>query len=77
MRCNLAVKWTSGLETKTLASFEVDGGNEFHEAFVELPLGTFNIIFEYSYRKGVDYRISIDDVQVDPHTCSDASECAS
>ena len=68
---NLKVKWISKSDARTLASFEIDGGNEFHEAFIELPIGVFNLIFEAS---GRDAMLLIDDIRIEPGACSDASE---
>ena len=82
LRSNLEVKLTSNSDTKTLALF-VDGGFAFHEAFIDLPYGTYNLIFEVTYNlehtyKSSDYfnyyRASIDEVQMKLHTCSDVSK---
>ena len=75
VRSCLEVKWISESETKTLAIFEVDGGNQFHEAFIELPLGTFRLIFEVTLADtSDDCSTCIDDIRVNPESCSYASK---
>ena len=68
---SLTVKWISKSDTRTLASFRVNSGNEFQEAFIELPVGVFNLIFEAS---GFGAMLLIDDIRIQPGTCSDDSE---
>ena len=66
----LEVKLTSVLDTKTLALFEVNGGDVFHETFIELPTGISNLIFETINGN----RAALDDIRVEPDTCSDISK---
>ena len=71
----LEVKWISELDTKTLAMFMVDGGNQFHEAFIELPLGKFRLVFEVIITGSPDdCSTCIDDIRVNPQSCSYASK---
>ena len=75
LRCYLEVKWISDVKTKTLALWEVDGGNEFHESCIELPSGTFNLVFEVTATIHCsDLSACIDGIRVNPEPCSYASK---
>ena len=84
LRSNLEAKHTSTSNTRTLALFELDGGLALHEAFIDLPYGNCNLIFEVTYEltrthKSSDYysyyRASIDDIEVESRACSEVSKC--
>ena len=46
MRSNLRVMMTSYQHTTTLANWVVDGGRAFHRAALDLPQGTYKLIWE-------------------------------
>ena len=61
--------------TTLLADFRVDGGFDFHQALVDLPRGSYQLIWEVKLDTSDpieverNYRAAIDDIKVVNMTC--------
>ena len=59
-----------------MADFHVDGGFDFHQAFIDLPEGSYQFVWEANVDQlePVDvirnYRAAIDDVEVESKACA-------
>ena len=59
-----------------MAAFDVDGGFHFHQAFIDLPGGTYQFIWEVRLDQLEpveivrNYRAAIDDVVIGLQTCA-------
>ena len=63
--------------TTVMADFHVDGGFDFHQAFIDLPRGSYQFIWEVQLYTSEpiemvrNYRAAIDDIQVARKTCNE------
>ena len=63
--------------TTVMADFHVDGGFDFHQAFIDLPRGSYQFIWEVQLDTSEpiemvkNYRAAIDDIQVARKTCAE------
>ena len=62
--------------TSLLAAFEVDGGFDFHQAFIDLPQGSYLLIWEWQLDPLeheeiiTNYPGAIDDINIRIKTCA-------
>ena len=76
LRSNLRVYISNSSLSKTVADFHVDGGFDFHRAFIDLRPGKYQIIWETQWDQTPmevvrNYRAAIDDVQITSGCCED------
>ena len=76
LRSNLNVFISNNSLSKTMADFQVDGGFEFHQAFIDLRPGKYQIIWEIQWDQSPievvrNYRAAIDDVRITPGLCEE------
>ena len=76
LRSNLKVYISNSSLSKTVAEFQVDGGFDFHQAFIDLHPGKYQIIWETQWDQSPmevvrNYRAAIDDVQITSGLCED------
>ena len=67
---------TNSHQTKLMIDFYVDGGFDFHQAFIDLPRGRYQFIWEVQLETSDpvevvrSYRAAVDDVDVTMMTCA-------
>ena len=76
LRSNLKVYISNSFSIKTVAHFQVDGGFNFHHAFIDVLPGKYQIIWEVQWDETpVDvvrnYRAAIDAVNIFSSKCAD------
>ena len=76
LRSNLKVYISSYSSSKTVAHFQVDGGFDFHQAFIDVLPGKYQIIWEVQWDQSpVDvvrnYRAAVDAVRVFSWRCAE------
>ena len=76
LRSNLRIYISNSSLSKTVADFHVDGGFDFHRAFIDLRPGKYQIIWETQWDQTPmevvrNYRAAIDDVQITSGRCED------
>ena len=75
MASNLELKSTSPNETKVLMDLEVDGGDTYHLALVDLPYGEYQLLWEVradvvKFDRIAKYRAAIYDIRYSDSHCS-------
>ena len=62
--------------TKTLAEFRIDGGFDFHQVWLDLPYGKYQLLWEI-HSETIDpkkivkvYHAAIDDIAITEVTCT-------
>ena len=59
-----------------MAAFHVDGGFDFHQAFIDLPEGRYQFVWEAELNQPdpleiiKNYRAAIDDIEIAGKTCA-------
>ena len=76
LRSNLKVYISNSSLSKTVADFQVDGGFDFHQAFIDLLHGKYQIIWEVQWDQTPmevvrNYRTAIDDVRIASESCAE------
>ena len=76
LRSNLKVYISNSSLSKAVAEFQVDGGFDFHQAFIDLHPGKYQIIWETQWDQSPmevvrNYRAAIDDVRITSGRCED------
>ena len=82
MASNLELKSLSLDETKVLMDLEVDGGDTYHLALVDLPYGEYQLLWEVradvvKIDQNAKYRAAIYDIQFQNGRCSALREYCS
>ena len=76
LRSNMKFSITNSRKTKLMTDFYVDGGFDFHQAFIDLPRGRYQFIWEVQLETSdpvevvKSYRAAVDDVDVAMMTCA-------
>ena len=59
-----------------MATFQVDGGFDFHQAFIDIPEGSYQLIWEVQLDQlepvetVKNYHAAIDDIEISPKLCN-------
>ena len=76
LRSNLIVSVTIGTGTYIIADLKVDGGYDYHQAFIDLPKGSYHVIWQL-HLDSVEpleivrnYRAAVDKIHFTPTTCA-------
>ena len=76
LRYSLKLYITNSSAITLMADLHVDGGFDFHQTFIDLPVGSYQIIWELhlGHLEPVEivrnYRTAIDDVEISLKTCT-------
>ena len=76
LRSDLKLLKTNSNVTTLMAVFHVDGGFDFHQAFFDLPEGSFQLVWEVNVDQMEpveiirNYRAAIDDITIALKTCA-------
>ena len=76
LRQSLKLSISNSSTTLLLAAFEVDGGFDFHQAFIDLPQGSYLLIWEWQLdplehaEMVTNYPGAIDDINIRLDTCA-------
>ena len=75
LKSQLIVSVMNASESRALAIYDVDGGFEFHYALIDLPRGSYQIVWQIKSNLDSDiphvnnYRFAIDDIILNNITC--------
>lgn len=76
VRSNLVVSTTNATCTLIMAEFDVDGGHGYHKAFIDLPHGSYQVVWQTMLNTNENisivknHRVAIDDINFHNMTCS-------
>ena len=79
LRSNLIVSVTNGTGTYVIAVMKVDGGYDYHQAFIDLPYGSYHVIWQLHLDSAEpleivkNYRAAVDNIHFTPTTCAHES----
>ena len=80
LRSNLKLSITNSSATTTLVAFNTDGGFDFHQAFIDLPVGSYQLIWEVEMDQLEpveiirNYRAAVDGIDIGLNTCAQLSK---